>query len=194
MWPAICWFWSIGFSAVQNQCTHLSGYFRALLHSTVKLCGDDNFITQPQPRLSTCPPWQRYQKLLQSFGQALSLIGQQTSLTWRIYGGLSKSRWETPEPPEMTWRPTWKQPGNPGHLSRPRGWSATCHIGLMQQLMQKELQANNDNIKMNLLFRHLICMCNISILCILFNIWIWEIKCLSFFGRQEHHSDSKTRL
>ncbi len=45
----------------------------------------------------------------------LCLIGQQTRLTWtpqRIYGLLSRGRWETPDPTmQMTWRPLSKQPG-----------------------------------------------------------------------------------
>ncbi len=45
----------------------------------------------------------------------LCLIGQQTRLTWtpqRIYGVLSRGRWETPDPTmQITWRPLSKQPG-----------------------------------------------------------------------------------
>ncbi len=44
----------------------------------------------------------------------LCFIGQQTHLTWtqRIYGVLSKGRWETPDPTmQMSFRPLSKQPG-----------------------------------------------------------------------------------
>ncbi len=65
----------------------------------------------------------------------LCLIGQQTSLTWaplRIYGILSRGKWETPDPTmQMTWRPLSKQPGLPLHLSSATRWLPSCHAALM---------------------------------------------------------------
>ncbi len=61
------------------------------------------------------------------------LIGQQTHQTWtpeRIYGVLSRGRWETPDPTmQMTWRPLSKQPGLHYTWSVPRadGLHATPH-------------------------------------------------------------------
>ncbi len=66
----------------------------------------------------------------------LCLIGQQTRLTWtplRIYGVLSRGRWETPDPTmQMSWRPLSKKPGLPYHLSSATNWSPPCHAELRQ--------------------------------------------------------------
>ncbi len=66
----------------------------------------------------------------------LCLIGQQTHLTWtpyRIYGVLSRGRWETPDPTmQMSWRPLSKKPGLPYHLSSATNWSPPCHAELRQ--------------------------------------------------------------
>ncbi len=66
----------------------------------------------------------------------LCLIGQQTRLTWtpsRIYGVLSRGRWETPDPTmQMTWRPLSKNPVLPYHLSSATNWSPPCHAELRQ--------------------------------------------------------------
>ncbi len=62
----------------------------------------------------------------------LCLIGQQTQLTWtpsRIYGVLSRGKWETPDPTKQM---ISKQPGLPLHLSSATGWSPPCHAALMQ--------------------------------------------------------------
>jgi len=110
----------------------------------------------------------------------LCLIGQQTRLTWapqRIYGVLSRGRWETPDPTmQMTWRPLSKQPGLPLHLSSATGWLPPYHAALMQSFMQKEAQPNIECIEINILFRGLTFLFKIYIfLLILCNILIiWD--------------------
>ncbi len=54
-------------------------------------------------------------------------------LNERIYGVLSRGRWETPDPTmQMTWRPLSKKPGLPYHLSSATNWSPPCHAELRQ--------------------------------------------------------------
>ncbi len=51
----------------------------------------------------------------------------------RIYGVLSRGRWETPDPTmQMSWRPLSKKPGLPYHLSSATNWSPPCHAELRQ--------------------------------------------------------------
>ncbi len=102
--------------------------------------------------LGTCPHCQMYQKLVQWPWCYCAWLS--SNLAWpepqRIYGVLSRGRWETPDPTmQMTWRPLSKQPGLLLHLSTATDWLASCHAALMQQFMQKEC------IEMNILFRSL---------------------------------------
>ncbi len=64
------------------------------------------------------------------------LTGQQTHQTWtpsRIYGLLSRGKWETRDQQiQMSWRPLSKKPGLPYHLSSATNWSPPCHAELRQ--------------------------------------------------------------
>ncbi len=130
----ICWFWSTVFSEVHSQRSHLPGDFRALscfpLKSFMEMLISFSSRTW---HLSTLPKVPKAGSMTMVL---LCLIGQQTRLTWtpeRIYGILSRGRWETPDPTmEMTWRPLSKQPGLSLHLSSATGWSPPCHAALMQ--------------------------------------------------------------
>ncbi len=59
---------------------------------------------------------------------------QQTHQTWtpsRIYGVLSRGKWETRDQKmQMSWRPLSKKPGLPYHLSSATNWSPPCHAEL----------------------------------------------------------------
>ncbi len=96
----ICWCWSTVFSEVHSQRRHLPGHFRAL-HAS--------FCWQALWRCWKVPEAGSMTMVL------LWLISQQTRLTWtplRIYGVLSRGRWETPDPAmQMTWRPLSEQSG-----------------------------------------------------------------------------------
>ncbi len=141
----ICWCWSTVFSEVHSQRSHLPGNFRAL-HAS--------FCWQALWRcwfyftagLGTCPHRQRHQKAGSMSMVLLCLIGQQTRLTWtpkRIYGILSRGRWETPDPTmQMTWRTLSKQPGLPLHLS-----SATWLIVSMPRRIDAVIHAKGGPTK-----------------------------------------------
>ncbi len=52
---------------------------------------------------------------------------------WRIYGVLSREKWETRyQKMQMSWRPLSKKPGLPYHLSSATNWSSPCHAELRQ--------------------------------------------------------------
>ncbi len=107
----ICWCWSTGFSEVHSQRSHPAG-------------------------IGTCPHCQMYQKLVQWPWCYCAWLASKGRLTWtpkRIYGVLSRGRWEIADPPlQMTWRPLSKQPGLPLHPSSATGWLTPCHTALMQ--------------------------------------------------------------
>ncbi len=121
-------------SEVHSQRSHLPGDFRAL---------NASFCWQALWRcwfhfpagLGTCPHCQRYQKLVQWPWCYCAWLA--SKLAWpeplRIYGVLSRGRWETPDPTmQMTWRPLSKKPGLPYHLSSATNWSPPCHAELRQ--------------------------------------------------------------
>ncbi len=62
------------------------------------------------------------------------LTGQQTHQTWtpeRIYGVLSRGKWETRDQKmQMSWSPLSNKPGLPYHLSSATNWSPPCHAEL----------------------------------------------------------------
>ncbi len=96
-----------------------------MLPSADKLYGDANFIFQQD--FSTCPQCQRYQKLVQWPWCYCAWLAS------KLYGVLSRGRWETPDPAmQMTWRPLSKKPGLPYHLSSATNWSPPCHAELRQ--------------------------------------------------------------
>ncbi len=78
-----------------------------MVPSADKFYGDADFIFQQD--FSTLPNVPKASSMTMAL---LCLIGQQTRLTWtpqRIYGVLSRGRWETPDPTtQMTWRPLSK--------------------------------------------------------------------------------------
>ncbi len=119
----ICWCWSTVFSEVHSQHSHLPGKFRALHGSFCWQALWRSWFHFPagfQHTLTKVPKAGSMTMVL------LCLIDQQTRLTWtpqRIYGVLSRGRWETPDTTtQMTWRPLSKQPGLPLHLSSATGW------------------------------------------------------------------------
>ncbi len=134
----VFWCWSTLFSEVYSQRSHLPGNFRALhascfllLTSIMEMLISFSSRTWHLPTLPKVPKAGSMTMVL------LCLIGQQTwTLTWtplRIYGVLSRGRWETPGPTiQMTWRPLSKKPGLPYHLSSATNWSPPCHAELRQ--------------------------------------------------------------
>ncbi len=92
-----------------------------MLPSADKLYGDADFISSRTWHLPTLPKVPKAGSMTMVL---LCSIGQQTRLTWtpkRIYGVLSRGRWETPDPTmQMTWRMLSKQPGLPLHRAVPQ--------------------------------------------------------------------------
>ncbi len=130
----ICWCWSTVFSEVHSQRSHLPGDFRAL-HASFCWQALWRFWFHFPAGLGTCPHCQRYQKLVQWPWCYCAWLA--SKLAWpeplRIYGVLSRGRWETPDPTmQMTWRPLSKKPGLPYHLSSATNWSPPCHAELRQ--------------------------------------------------------------
>ncbi len=122
----ICWCWSTVFSEVHSQHSHLPGNFRALHASFCWQALWRCWFHFPAG-FGTCPHCQRYQKLVQWPWCYCAWLHS------RIYGVLSRGRWETPDPTmQMTWRPLSKQPGLPYHLSSATNWSPPCHAELRQ--------------------------------------------------------------
>ncbi len=128
----ICWCWSTVFPEVHSQRSHLPGNFRALHASFCWQALWRCWFHFPAG-LGTCPHCQSAGSVTMVL---LCLIGQQIRLTWtplRIYGVLSRGRWETPDPTmQITWRPLSKQPGLPLHLNSATGWLPPCYTALMQ--------------------------------------------------------------
>ncbi len=130
----ICWCWSTVFSEVHSKCSHLPGNFRALNASFCWQALWRCWFHFPAGH-GTCPHCQRYQKLVQWPWCYCAWLA--SNLSWpepqRIYGVLSRGRWETPDPTmQMTWRPLSKQPGLLLHRSSATGWLSPCHAALMQ--------------------------------------------------------------
>ncbi len=102
-----CVFWSP--QSTQPSTRKFLEHF--MLPSADKLYKDADFIFQ-QDFGSTLP---KVPKAGSMTMVSLCLIDQQTHQTWtpqRIYGVLSRGRWETPDPiMQMSWRPLSKQPG-----------------------------------------------------------------------------------
>ncbi len=122
----ICWCWSTVSSEVHSQRSHLPGNFRALHASFCWQALWRCWFHFPAG-LGTCPHCQMYQKLVQWPWCYCAWTPQ------RIYGVLSRGRWETPDPTmQMTRRPLSKQPGLPYHLSSATNWSPPCHAELRQ--------------------------------------------------------------
>ncbi len=129
-----CWCWSTVFSEVHSQRSHLPGNFRALHASFCWQALWRCWFHFPAG-LGTCPHCQRYQKLVQWPWCYCAWLA--SKLAWpephRIYGVLSRGRWETPDPTmQMSWRPLSKKPGLPYHLSSATNWSPPCHAELRQ--------------------------------------------------------------
>ncbi len=100
-----CVFWSP--QSTQPSTRNILEHF--MLPSADKFYGDADFIFQQD--FSTLPEVPKASSMTMVL---LCLIGQQTRLTWtpqRIYGALSRGRWETPDPTtQMTWplsKTTW---------------------------------------------------------------------------------------
>ncbi len=124
----ICWCWSIVFSEVHSQRSHLPGDFRALHASFCWQALWRCWFHFPAG-LGTCPHCQRYQKLVQWPWCYCAWLA--SKLAWPE--PRRESRWETPDPTiQMTWRPLSKQTGLSLHLSRATGWLSPCHAALMQ--------------------------------------------------------------
>ncbi len=102
------------FPEVHSQHRHLPETFRAL-HASCCWQALWRCRFHFPAGLGTCPHCPKVPKAGSMTMVLLCLIGQQTRLTWtskRIYGLLSRGRWDTPDPTmQMTWRPLSKQPG-----------------------------------------------------------------------------------
>ncbi len=95
---------------------------RFLLPSAEKLYGDTDFIFQQE--FSTCPQYQNHSQSGLLTMILLSLIVQQTCLTWTPYGTngiFSRESWETVDPTIQT---SWR-------LNSATGRSLPCHTSLM---------------------------------------------------------------
>ncbi len=124
----ICWCWSIVFSEVHSQRSHLPGNFRALYASIWWQALWRCWFHFPAG-LDICPHCQRYQKLVQWPWCYCAWLA--SKLAWPE--PRRESRWETPDPTiQMTWRPLSKQTGLSLHLSRATDWLSLCHAALMQ--------------------------------------------------------------
>ncbi len=122
-------------SEVHSQRSHLPGNFRAL-HASFCWQALWEMLISFSSRTWHLPTLPKVPKAGSMAMVLLCLIGQQTRLTWtpwRIYGVLSRGRWETPDTQQSRW-PEGRYQSNVGFITPEQCYRliASMHATLMQ--------------------------------------------------------------
>ncbi len=128
----VCWCWSIVFSEVHSQRSHLPGSFRALHASFCWQALWRCWFHFPAG-LGTCPHCQRYQKLVQWAWCYCTWLA--SKLAWpelhresMVKRKMRDTRPNNADDLKAAIKATWASL----HLSSATGWLTPCHAALMQ--------------------------------------------------------------